>query len=416
MTDNYTFFDYNAPFDISNQLPIPPKMIESSMNIIQKESNQQFDDIQRLVNDMGEARSKLEPIIRLVDDREIYTDYYGIDGGLGISQATIGGTYSSVVGVAYPAHKSAESYMLVDPIVVPAGLGAPHQNYFEMWMKRYELAVASRAVKRGDCILFDGTLVPTVFALFLRSAADYEALRPDFLTMFQEAFVSKPNKRCLVDEILDSNVPLVGLPKRSHSRNIINTRLRFMKLPMFMSDLMACSLLLNSGEYIAPMEYKTIYQMQSGEDDPLTDSELAQSRMHWNTITKLLREPDEIPKQAGLDASIETIPYMAENTLVTYFKPISGSIAIRVEFLRRDLAILPKILATIQIDFDKISRLPFCVYMADTYSKSNKNIPLMIKTSIANKLIKIASQRGVTDPNTLWYINELSSSLGSQMI
>ena len=342
MASNFTF-DYDSPYDISNELPIPPKMIESSMSIIQEQSTRQFDDIQRLVSDINEARSKLEPIIRLVDTSDTYTDFYGIDGGLGIPNATIGGTYSSVVGVAYPAHKAAESYMLIDPIIVPAGLGAPHQNYFQMWMKKYELAVAARATKRGDCIFFDGTLVPTIFARFLQSAADYEALRPAFLTMFQDAFVTT-DKRCLLDEILDSNVPIVGIPKRVHSRNIINTRLRFMKLPTFMSDLMACSLLLKPGEYITPMDYKMVYQMQAGKSDPLTDEELALSKRHWDLVTKLLREPDEIPKRAGLDASVKTIPYLAENTLVTYFKPVSGSIAIRVEFLRRDLDSLSKII------------------------------------------------------------------------
>lgn len=411
-----TTFSYDDPFSVSSDLPIPPKMIEASMKVIQEQSEKQFEEIKKIVDDMKEARKKIEPIIRIIDGKESYNEFYGVDGGIGIPSATIGGTYSSAVGVAYPANEKSEPYIRVDPIVIPAGLGAPHQNYFEMWMKKYESLVAAEASQTGDCVFLDGTLVPSIFARFLRSAHDYEGLKPDFLTMFEETFVSKDGRKSLTDRLIESNIPIVGLPKRSRSRHIINERLDFMNLPMSVSDLMACSLLLEPGEYISPMDYKTLYMAQAGKDSTLTEKELDYAKWHWDLITKFLREPDETPKKAGLDASVETIPYLAENTFVTYFKPIPGSIAIRVEILEKEIPNLEKILNTIQKDFDKISRLPFCVFMADRYSKSNKHIPLMIKTSIANKLIKIAREKGVVDDNTLWYMNELSSSLGSQEI
>ena len=77
---------------------------------------------------------------------------------------------------------------------------------------------------------------------------------------------------------------------------------------------------------------------------------------------------------------------------------------------------LEKILATIQKDYHKTSRLPFCVYMADRYSKSNKHVPTMIKTSITNQLVKIAREKGIDNDDFLWYINTLSTTLGSQEV
>ena len=411
-----TTFTYDDPFSVSSDLPIPPKMIEASMKVIQEQSEKQFDEIKKIVGDMREARKKLDPLIRIIDGKDTYTEFYGIDGGIGIPSATIGGTYSSAAGVAYPANEKSEPYIRVDPIVIPAGLGAPHQNYFEMWMKKYESLVAVEASQTGDCIFLDGTLVPSIFARFLRSAHDYEGLQPDFLSMFEDTFVSKNGKKSLTDKLIESKVPIVGLPKRSRSRHIINDRLDFMNLPISVSDLMACSLLLEPGEYISPMDYKTLYMAQAGKDSTMSGKELEYAKWHWDLITKFLREPDETPKKAGLEGSVETIPYLAENTFVTYFKPIPGSIAIRVEILKKEISNLEKILGTIQKDFDKISRLPFCVFMADRYSKSNKYVPLMIKTSIASKLVVIAREKGVVDDNILWYMNELFSSLGSQEI
>jgi len=411
-----TTFSYDDPFSVSSDLPIPPQMIEDTMEIIQEQSETQFDEIKKIVGDMKEAREKLEPIIRIIDGKDTYTEFYGVDGGIGIPRATIGGTYSSAAGIAYPTNEKSEPYIRVDPIIVPAGLGAPHQNYLQMWMKKYETLVASEACQTGDCVFLDGTLVPSIFARFLRSAHDYEGLQPDFLTMFEETFVSKNGKKCLTDKLIESKIPIVGLPKRSRSRHIINERLDFMNLPMSVSDLMACSLLLEPGEYISPMDYKTLYMAQAGSDGKMSNKEIEYAKWHWDLITTFLRDPDDTPKKAGLDSSVETIPYIAENTFVTYFKPISGSIAIRVEILKKEIPNIEKILATIQRDFDKVSRLPFCVFMADRYSKSNKNVPMMIQTSIANKLVRIAREKGVEDDDTLWYINELSSSLGSQEV
>jgi hypothetical protein len=410
-----TTFDYDDPFSVSSDLPIPPKMIESSMEVIQEQSETQFNEIQKIVYDMKQARKKLQSIIRVINNQYSYDNFYGVDGGIGLPSATIGGTYSSAAGVAYPANEKSEPYIRVDPIIIPAGLGAPHQNYFEMWMKKYESLVAVEASQTGDCVFLDGTLVPSIFARFLRSAHDYEGLKPDFLTMFEETFVSKSGKKCLSDKLIESKVPIAGLPKRSRSRHIINDRLDWMNLPMSVSDLMACSLLLEPGEYIAPMDYKTIYMAQAAKDGIMSNQKEDYAQFHWDLITKFLRDPDATPKIAGLNESVETIPYLAENTLVTYFKPIPGSIAIRVEILKDQIVNLEKILATIQKDFDKIARIPFCVFMADRYSKSNKHVPTMIKTSIASKLVKIAREKGIVDDNILWYIKELSTSLGSQI-
>jgi len=275
-------------------------------------------------------------------------------------------------------------------------------------MKKYESLVATEASTKGDCVFLDGTLVPSIFAKYLRSAPDYELLRPDFLTMFKETFVNSDSKKCLVQKLIDSKSPIVGLPKRSRSRHIINDRLSFMNLPISVSDLMACSMLLKPSEYIAPMDYKTLYMAQAENPD--------HAKWHWDLITTFLREPNETPKIAGLDSNVETIPYFAENTFVTYFKPTAGSIAIRVEILEKEKPNLEKILNTIQRDFDKISRLPFCVFMADRYSKSSSHIPLMIQKSMESKLIRLAREKGVVDDDFLWFINTMFSSLGSQEI
>ena len=411
-----TALNRHDPFSVSSDLPIPPDMLESAMSVIQEQSEKQFVQVQRIIYNMKKAREELKPLIRTINPQTSYERFYGVDGGIGIPSATIGGTYSSAVGVAYPADPGAKPYIKVDPIVIPAGLGAPHQNYFEMWMKKYESLVAAKASQAADCVFLDGTLVPSVFARFLRSAHDYEGLQPDFLSMFEETFVSKDGRLSHTDKLIQSNIPIVGLPKRSHSRHIINEKLKFMELPLSVSDLMACSLLLEPGEYVLPMNYQTLYMAQSAKNGSMTGKDLEYAQWHWDLITKFLRKHDETPKKAGLESGIETIPYLAENTLVTYFKPAPGSIAIRVEILKKEITNLEKILYTIQRDFDRISRLPFCVFMADRYSKSNKYVPSMIKNSIATKLVSIARQKNVVDASTLWYLNELSSSLGSQEI
>jgi len=403
-----TTFTYDELAGVSSDLPIPPKMIEESMKIIESEAEKQFDDIKKISGDLREARSKLEPIIHTIDDTVPYSDFYGIDGGIGFPSATIGGTYSSAVGIAYPTNEKFEPFIRVDPINIPAGLGAPHQNYLQMWMKKYESLVAVEASQNADCIFLDGTLVPSIFARYLRSAKDYELLRPDFLTMFKETFVNSNGNKCLVQKLIESKSPIVGLPKRSRSRNIINDRLAFMNLPYSISDLMACSMLLEPGEYIAPMDYKTLYMEQAENDE--------HAKWHWDLITKFLREKDETPKIAGLEENVETIPYLAENSFVTYYKPVRGSIAIRVEILEKEKSNLGKILNTIKKDFDKVSRLPFCVLMADRYSKSSNHIPIMIQKAMETKLIRLAREKGVTDDDFLWFINTMFSSLGSQDI
>lgn len=346
-------------------------MIELAMKMIKQEFEKQYDDIKKISDDLKEARSKIEPIIENADGIDSFYQFYGVYGGIGFPSATIGGTYSSAVGVAYTTNEKLDPFIRLDPINIPAGLGAPHQNYLQMWMKKYESLVAVEAAHKGDCIFLDGTLVPSIFARYLRSAHDYELLRPGFLTMFKETFVSTNQEKCLVEKLIEGHTPIVGLPKRSHSRSIINDRLSFMNLPFSVSDLMACSLLLEPGEYISPMDYKTLYMEQAENDE--------YAKWHWDLITKFLKDPDETPKLAGLNEGVETIPYLAENTFVTYFKPISGSIAIRVEILEKERPNLEKILNTIKKDFDKVSRLPFCILMADRYSKSSSHIPLMIQ-------------------------------------
>jgi hypothetical protein len=391
---------------VSTDLPIPPVIIEESMKIIEQESEKQFNEIKKISDDIREARSKIEPIIETIDEIDSFNRFYGIDGGIGFPSTTIGGTYSSAVGVAYTTNEKLKPFIRLDPINIPAGLGAPHQNYLQMWMKKYESLVAVKASQKGDCLFLDGTLVPSIFARYLRSARDYELLRPAFLTMFRETFVSSNEKKCLVEKLIECKTPIVGLPKRSRSRNIINDRLSFMNLPLSVSDLMACSILLEPGEYISPMDYKTLYMEQAENDE--------YAKWHWDLITKFLKDVDETPKIAGLNESVETIPYLAENTFVTYFKPIAGSIAIRVEILEKEKPNLEKILNTIKKDFDKVSRLPFCVLMADRYSKSSNHIPIMIQISMESKLIRLAREKGVTDDEFLWFINTMFSSLGSQ--
>lgn len=400
-------FNYND-LSVSTDLPIPPEMIDQAMKMIQDESKKQFDEIQKISEDLKDARSKIEPIIEIIDEVDSFNEFYGIDGGIGFPSATIGGTYSSVVGVAYTTNEKLSPFIRLDPINIPAGLGAPHQNYLQMWMKKYESLVAVEAAQNGECVFLDGTLVPSIFARYLRSASDYELLRPDFLTMFKETFVNKDREKCLVAKLIESKTPIVGLPKRSRSRSIINDRLSFMQLPYSVSDLMACSILLEPGEYISPMDYKTLYMEQAENDE--------YAKWHWDLITKFLKDPDETPKLAGLDDGVETIPFLAENTFVTYFKPIAGSIAIRVEILEKEKSNLRKILNTIKKDFDKVSRLPFCVLMADRYAKSSSHIPLMIQKTMESKLIRLARENGITDNEFLWFINTMFSSLGSQNI
>ena len=72
-----------------------------------------------------------------------------------------------------------------------------------------------------------------------------------------------------------------------------------MKLPDSVSDLMVCSMLLEPGEYIKPMDYKTLYTSQADN-----------SEHDWDLITKFLRDPAETPKIAKLDSPVETIPYL----------------------------------------------------------------------------------------------------------
>ncbi len=389
--------------DASSDVPIPPKVIEESMEFVERQSVLQFDSIRKMITDISEARNVLAPIIHEADSAP-FERFYGIDGGIGLPVSTIGSTYSSVVGAAYSPHKSLEPYIAVDPISIPAGLGAPHQNYLQMWMKKFETAAALKAAENAECLFLDGTLVPSIFARFLRAAPDYDLLRPSFIDMFRAVFVNSPEKSML-QKLMDMNVPTAGLPKKSHSRHIVQSRLGFMSLPPFVSDLMACSMLLEPGEYIEPIDYETVYAGQAENPN--------QARGHWDLITRRLRNSQDTPKLAGLNDSVDTIPYIAENACVTYFKPAPGSVAVRVEILKKDMPSLEKILSTLAQDFDRIARLPFCVMMADRYAKSSGHIPQMIKQEMAAKMIRLA---GPEDEQMQWFVNAMFSPLGSQEI
>jgi len=388
--------------DVSTDVPIPPQVIEESMEFIERQAVLQFDAIRKMAKDIQDARSIIAPIIHEANSAP-FEKFYGVDGGIGSPVITVGGTYSSVIGAAYSPHKLLKPYITIDPISIPAGLGAPHQNYLQMWMKKFETAAALKAAQNAECLFLDGTLVPSIFARFLRSAPDYDLLRPSFIDMFRAVFVNSPT--CMLQKLLDAGIPIVGLPKKSHSRHIVQSRLGFMNLPEFVSDLMACSILLEPGEYIDPIDYETVYAGQA--ENP------HRAKSHWELFTSKLRNPQDTPKIAGLDEPVDTIPYIAENTYVTYFKPAPGSVAIRVEILKKDIPNLEKILETLAQDFDKIARLPFCVMMADRYSKSSGHIPQMIKREMATKMIQ---RVGAGDEQMRWFVNAMFSPLGSQEI
>jgi len=399
-----TTFDYTDLDAVSSEVPIPPQMVEDSLAIVEEKSKTDFDQICDVAKKLKDARSLLEPIIETVNTKECYTKFFGVDGGIGFPTSNIGGTYSSTVGVAYPTNSELKPCIRIDPIIIPASSGAPHQNYLAMWRQKQEYLVAVEASKQSDCLFMDGTIVPSIFVRYLRSADQYDKFQPAFIDLFKQTYVSTDGKKCLAQKLIDLDQPVVGLPKRSHSRHIINQRLKMTDMPLSISDLMACSLLLKPGEYLAPNDYKTILKGQALNE--------RQGELHWRWITDDVRDRDK-NNQQGLDASVETIPYIAENTWVTYFRPVAGSPAIRIEILEKEKPNLEKILKTIQIDYEKNARLPFSVFMADRYSKSSGHVPVMIQTAMQSKMDRLTREKKIVDEELLWFINTMFTPLGS---
>jgi len=389
--------------EVSIELPLPPEMIESATKIVEEDAIQQLSQYQAIVSKLNEAREQLLPLISTVEDVPHYSNYAGVDGGIGNIAVTLGGTYASVIGVAYSSKKDFTPRIKVDPIKIPASLGAPHQNYLAMWRQKYEYLVGVEAINDVDCVFFDGTIVPSIFVRYLHSAQLYEMLQPQFIDLFKDCFVDTAGKPCLSHRLAQHVKPIVGIPKVVRSRHFIKTRLNMLNLPTTVSDLMICSLLLKPGEYVRLTPYKDLWL-----SDALTP---ALGELHWRWITEDLKDVEKNSKD-GLNDVVESIPWLAEHTIVTYYKPHAGVPAIRVEVLDKDRNKVDSILRTLYHDYDRTLRMMFSIHMADRYCKSSSGVPMMIKNLMESKINSNARKNGIVDDDFLAFLNLTFREMG----
>lgn len=378
-------------------------MIESATKIVAEEAEAQLEQFRDIAARLSEARDQLSPVIEELPEGDYLSNFASVDGGIGNVTATLGGTYASIIAVAYSPKVDFTPRIKVDPVKIPASLGAPHQNYLAMWRQKYEYLVGADASRDVDCIFFDGTIVPSIFVRYLHSAQLYELLQPQFIDLFKDCFVDKPEKPCLARQLVELKQPIVGLPKVVRSRHFIKSRLPAFNLPLTFSDLMICSLILKAEEYMRLTPYKELWMT-----DALTPT---LGELHWRWITDDMKDAEK-NAQDGLDDVVESIPWLAEHTLVTYFKPYVGVPAIRVEILDKDKGRIDEILRTVKYDYDRTLRMMFSIHTADRYCKSSSSVPIMIKSMMESKINADARKKGIEDEDLLSFLNLSFSNLG----
>lgn len=297
------------------------------------------------IKKLNEARVKFEEagLIKTLNYKGNIGIIAGVDGANTRPKFLMGAYISAVAAIFYPASKDVQIKGAGKTLIIPPIERRAAVRYTEEYRMFHELTVAIEGLNQGktEILFLDGSLTPVYWYRYVKYAAvETEQLNPTFTELYDRCF--KGDESLHFKLLNQNNVIVVGIPKRSVSKTLIKTYLAGLGLStLWLTDLQVCSLLLKTGEYTEPMPYKKM----------VTNPE-------W--LSPIIEEGKKDKDSPSI---------WAEETLVTYFKPSPIAPAIRVEFLKKNEKMLPKILYAIQRDFNVYRATLNVIHMADSFSR-----------------------------------------------
>ena len=319
------------------------------------------------------ARKKLEEagLIKKLEYSDDVGIIAGVDGANTRPKFLMGAYISAIAAMFYPASKTIEPKGAGKTLILPPIERQAAYRYTEEYRMFYELTVALEGLKQGkvSILFFDGSLTPVYWYRYVRHAAvETEQLKPSFTDLYAESF---KGNQSLHYKLLDQNDTIVvGIPKRSISKRLIKRVFSGIGLSsLWLTDRQVCSLLLKAGEFIEPMPYKEMV-----------------THPEWLApIVKSGKKDKDSPSK------------WSEKTFVTYFKPSPVGPAIRVEFLKKHVKELPKMLHAIRMDFNISGGTVNVVHMSDSFSKGIWATPGYIWEILRTETTKRAQAEKKTD-------------------
>ncbi|RLE65647.1 MAG: hypothetical protein DRJ38_03365 [Thermoprotei archaeon] len=297
------------------------------------------------IKKLKEAREKFKEagLIKKLEYKGSLGIIAGVDGANTRPKFLMGAYISAIAAIFYPASKLIQPKGAGKTLIIPPIEPRAADRYTQEYRMFHELTVALEGLKQGkiEILFIDGSLTPIYWYRYVKYAAiETEQLKPSFTDLYVTSFKGSES---LHFKLLDqNNVIVVGIPKRSISKTLIKTHLTGLGLsPLWLTDRQVCSLLLKVGEYTEPLPYK-------------------QMVTHPEWLSPIIKEGKKDKDSPSM---------WSEKTLVTYFKPSPIAPAVRVEFLKKNKKMLPKILYAIQKDFNVYRATLNVIHMADSFSR-----------------------------------------------
>jgi len=326
-------------------LPLFPQVQKTLIRDVDEHIGNFIKQGDSIIRKLAVARKKCEEaklIHRLEYDEKVGI-IAGVDGANTRPKFLMGCYISAIAAMFYPASNAIEPKGTGKTLLIPPIEAKAAYRYTEEYRMLYELTVALEGLSQGkiNVLFLDGSLTPVYWYRYVKYAAvETEQLQPSFSGLYVKAF--KGEESCYYKLLNQNDTIVVGIPKRSTSKTLVKRVLSGLDLPpLWLTDRQVCSILLKTGEFTEPTEYKEMV-----------------SHPEWlsPTVEKGIKDKDG--------------PSMfSENTMVTYFKPSPLGPAVRVEFLAKNMKDLPKILSAIQKDFNVSRTTLNVIHMSDSFSR-----------------------------------------------
>jgi hypothetical protein len=348
-------------------MPLLPEVQKMLVKDVDKSINEFLKQGSELSKKLEKVRKEFEKVklIKVLEPVQKPENLAGVDGANTTPKFLMGAYIAGVSAMFYPSSKEIQPKGAGKTLIIPPIDRRAAVRYTEEYRMLFELKVALEGINQGkvEILFFDGSLTPLKWLRYSTLAADETAqLKPSFFSLYTKAFKGSESYHY---QLLDQNKTIVvGIPKRSVSKVLIRRYVAGFDIPpLWFTDRQICSLLLKAGEYIDPIPYSELL------------SSSAQS-----LVTRGLKDNDS--------PSI----WSAE-VMVTYFKPSSYAPAVRVEFLKKNVKDLPKILTAVQFTFNMEKGTVHVVHMADLYSKGIWATPDYVWDVLRSETLKKAKKK-----------------------